>query len=128
MIKRICLCVLGLYPLQSVADPSLECSNAGSQVEVGACVTQAAERVEVALSIAQEIAMGSAQELDEVTGRSAAVPAMEAAEEAWAAYREAQCNAVGASFGGGSGTGIAIQSCRIELGRDRIKELMDMAQ
>ncbi|GAB5436119.1 lysozyme inhibitor LprI family protein [Falsiruegeria mediterranea] len=128
MIKKICLFLLCLYPLHSAADPSLECSDAGSQVEIGACVSEAAQRVEAAMVLAQEIAMASAQELDEVTGRVVAVPAMDAAQEAWSAYRDAQCNAVGASFGGGSGTGIAIQSCRIELGRARITELMSMAQ
>lgn len=128
MIKKAFACILGLYPLQSVADPSLECSNAGSQVEIGACVSEMADRVEVALMIAQDIAMASAEELDEVTERTVAVPAMDEAQETWAAYREAQCNAVGASFGGGSGTGIAIQSCRIELGRARIKELMSMSR
>lgn len=128
MIKKICLCLVGLYPVQSAADPSLECSNAGSQVEIGACVKGAADRVDAALVFAQEIAMASAQELDEVTGRAAAVPALNTSQETWVAYREAQCNAVGASFGGGSGTGIAIQSCMIELGRARVKELMGMAQ
>jgi len=128
MIKRFWLCVVFLHPLSIAADPSLECSDKGSQVEIGACVQQDVDRVEAALRIAQDIAMAGARELDEVTERDVAVPALEAAQKSWAAYREAQCNAIGASFGGGSGTGIAIQSCLVELGRARVKELLDMAQ
>ncbi len=119
---------LVFFPLAAQADPSLECSDAGSQVEIGECVSRAEERVEAALGIALEIAVAAAKELDEVTGRVTALPALDAAQNTWSAYRDAQCDAVGASYGGGSGTGIAITSCRIELGRLRVKELMQLAQ
>lgn len=119
--------LLVLFPFSVLADPSLECSDASSQVEIGACVQETGERVEAALNIALDIAQGAANELDEVTGRAAAVPALAAAQSAWLAYRDAQCEAVGASYGGGSGTGIAIASCRIELTRDRIETLIQSA-
>ncbi len=123
----VCAAML-LAPTAGTTDPSLECSAAGSQVEIGICVGAAADQVEAAMAIALEIAQGSAIELDEVTGRKVAGPALDAAQTAWAAYRTAQCDAVGASFGGGSGTGIAIQSCFITLGRARIAELMASVQ
>ncbi len=69
-------------------------------------------------------AMNAAKELDETTGRAVAEPALEAAQAAWDAYRNDHCDYVGATFGGGSGTGIAINSCRIELGRDRADTLL----
>ncbi|AAV96574.1 DUF1311 domain-containing protein [Ruegeria pomeroyi] len=119
---------LALAPVLTAADPALECSDAASQVETGACVSEMSARVEGALAIALEIARGSAAELDEVTGRKMALPALDSAQSAWTAYRAAHCEAVGAGFGGGSGTGIAITSCQIELGRARIDELMAMAQ
>ena len=120
--------VLALTPLAAAADPALECSDAGSQVEIGACVSEMRDRVEGALAVALDIARGSAGELDEVTGRKVALPALDAAQSAWAVYRDAHCDAVGASFGGGSGTGIAIPSCHIELGRARTRDLMAMAR
>ncbi|WP_240336775.1 lysozyme inhibitor LprI family protein [Tropicibacter sp. Alg240-R139] len=128
MIRNAILGTACFLPMALQADPSLECSDAGSQVEIGACVQEAGKRVEAALVIAQGISITSAQELDDVTGRKAFVPALEASQSAWSAYREAHCNAVGASYGGGSGTGIAIEACLIELGRERIKELMSMAK
>ncbi|GAA6161787.1 hypothetical protein NBRC116589_39610 [Ruegeria sp. HU-ET01832] len=109
------------------ADPALECLDAGSQVEIGACVGAMEDRVNQAIDASYDIAMQSAKELDDVTGRVVAVPALDSAQTAWLAYRDAQCEAVGASFGGGSGTGIGITACRVELGRARVDELLRYA-
>ncbi|WP_170417379.1 lysozyme inhibitor LprI family protein [Ruegeria atlantica] len=116
-----------LFSSAALADPSLECSDAGTQVEIGSCVGEMEKRVSMALDASYGFAMQSAVELDEVTGRVVAQPALEAAQEAWRRYRDAQCEAVGASFGGGSGTGIAIASCRVDMGRARVDELLRMA-
>jgi len=113
-----------LLPVSAFADPALECADAGSQVEIGTCVGRAETNVEAALVEAFGFAVDAAKELDEVTGRAVALPALETSQEAWKTYRDAQCEAVGASFGGGSGTGIAITSCRVKLGRARVTELL----
>ncbi|MEM1161724.1 MAG: lysozyme inhibitor LprI family protein [Pseudomonadota bacterium] len=96
---------------------------ASSQVETVACLSDIEEQLVPALAVVFDAARASALELDEITERSVAVPALEAAQDAWALYRDAQCDYAGALFGGGSGTGIAIQSCRIEMTRARIKAL-----
>ncbi|MCR9151817.1 MAG: DUF1311 domain-containing protein [Rhodobacteraceae bacterium] len=114
-------------PGAGLADPATECGG-GSQVEIGACVSETLGRVDATVEIYLGFAMRSAEELDGATGRTVAAPALEAAQSAWAAYREAHCEFVGATFGGGSGTGIAITSCKIELGRDRAATLMRYAQ
>ena len=109
----------------SAADPSFECSIvSGSQVETGNCLAEVEDRVNKVLEATLTIARSSATELDTVTGREVAEPALAASQEAWEVYRDAQCAFVGATFGGGSGTGIAIRSCRIELTRDRISALL----
>ncbi len=71
--------------------------------------------------------MDAAKALDAETGRPGTVAALEAGQKAWAAYRDDHCAYVGATFGGGSGTGIAIRSCRIDLGRARTDQLMRFA-
>ncbi len=119
--------VICLVPAVAFADPSLECADASSQVEIGACVSEMEKGVNEAIDAAYGFAMAAAQELDDVTGRVAAQPALEASQTAWSQYRDAQCEAVGASFGGGSGTGIGITSCRVELGRLRVDELLQYA-
>ncbi len=119
--------VLILFPFAALADPTMECDDAGSQVEIGACVSEMEARVDGAVTASYALAMEAAKELDEITERVVAVPALEASQNAWIAYRDTQCEAVGASFGGGSGTGIAITACRVDLGRARVDELLRFA-
>lgn len=110
------------------ADPAAECGlTASSQVEIGNCVAAAETVVDQTIEMALGFAMESAGELDTATGRPSAVPALEAAQAAWSAYRDAQCEYAGSLFGGGSGTGIAISACRVDLGRARADALMSMA-
>jgi uncharacterized protein YecT (DUF1311 family) len=118
-----------LAPGLASADASLECNEgASSQVEIADCMAQTEARVDAAVATALSFASASATDLDEVTEREVALPALEAAQAAWVAYRDAQCEFVGATFGGGSGTGIAIRGCRIELGRARVTELLANVQ
>ncbi len=119
---------LVMMPVSTLADPALECVGASSQIEVGACVARMESDVAAAVTAAYGFAAEAAVDLDSVTGRDVARPALDAAQDAWTRYRDAQCEAVGASFGGGSGTGIAISSCRIELGRARAAELLRLAR
>ena len=121
------LFLLTCLPSIALSDPATECGGS-SQVEIGACVADTLERVDATVDIYLGFAMSSAAELDDVTDRTVAVPALETAQAAWSAYRDAQCDYVGATFGGGSGTGIAINSCKIKLGRGRAEELMRYVQ
>jgi uncharacterized protein YecT (DUF1311 family) len=119
----------GLAPGLASADASFECNEgASSQVEIADCMAETEARVDAAVETALSFASASATDLDEVTEREVALPALEAAQAAWVAYRDAQCEFVGATFGGGSGTGIAIRGCRIELGRARVTELLANVQ
>ncbi len=111
----------------AAADPAFECGvDLSSQVEIADCVAATEVRVEANVESMFGFAAASAKELDDVTGRAVAVPALEAAQSAWVTFRDAQCEYVGATFGGGSGTGIAIRACRIELGRARVAELQNL--
>lgn len=114
---------LAVLPGLSGASPDMECGGS-SQVEIGTCLTAVEQTVDGVVETVLGFARASAQELDDVTGRAVALPALESGQEAWQQYRDAHCEFVGATYGGGSGTGIAIQACRIELGRARVRELM----
>ena len=117
------LFISSCLPSIAFADPATECGGS-SQLEIGSCIADTLQRVDATVDIYLGFAMRSAAELDEVTGRTVTVPALEAAQAAWSVYRDEHCGYVGATFGGGSGTGIGINSCRIELGRSRTAELM----
>lgn len=130
-IKILTLSALGIMCTISLAhaDPATECGyQAGSQVEISNCLVKVTTNVDAAVNQALGFATDIAKELDDVTNRDTAVSALTLSQNAWTAYRNTHCDFVGASFGGGSGTGIAIQSCRIELGRMRVTELMKFAR
>lgn len=126
-MRKVTLCLALLMTAPAHAGPDLECGGT-SQVEIGACVSEMRDRVDTALEVALGFARTAADELDEVTGRSEARPALETAQQAWDAYRTAHCDFIGATFGGGSGTGIAISSCHVVLGRARVDVLLQHAQ
>jgi len=116
-------------PFSAAADPAMECSVANaSQIEIGNCVQLAEDITNAAIKSALDFARQAAQELDSVTGRKASLPALSASQTSWESYRNQHCEFVGATFAGGSGTGIAIKSCRVSLGRQRIDELMKYSQ
>ncbi|MCW1931914.1 lysozyme inhibitor LprI family protein [Pararhodobacter zhoushanensis] len=114
-------------PVAAQADPTMECSGA-SQIEIGACVTDMLTAVDLAIDTALGFAQASAQELDSATTRPVTAPALDTAQAAWSAWRDAHCAYVGTTYGGGSGTGIAITACKITLGRDRVDQLMAMVR
>ncbi len=116
-------------PTLLAADPSLECSiNNDNQIKIGDCLSATEAEVDGAVKLALGFAHDSAVELDNITEADRSVKALEKAQTHWTAYRDSHCKFVGTTFGGGSGTGIAIQSCRIELGRLRVTELMKFTQ
>ncbi len=123
--RWLCGLVLAALPASVFADPSLECSLvSSSQVETSACLADVEKRVDQTLEIALKSARASATELDDITGRTVALPALEASQAAWDAYRAAHCEYTGTLSGGGSGTGISIRACRISLSRARVAELL----
>ena len=128
VIRSLCTAWFVATVLPAHADPSFECSIASSsQVETADCLAETEDRVSQVLEVTFQIATDSATELDEVTGRDVVLPALNASQAAWEAYRDAHCEHIGATYGGGSGTGIAIQACRVELTRTRITALLSLS-
>ncbi|MBN8293113.1 DUF1311 domain-containing protein [Rhodobacter sp. NTK016B] len=103
----------------------MECPG-GSQIEIGACLRDTLDRVDGAVETAYSYALITAADLDSETGRANAAPALEAAQTAWNAFRDAQCTYVGESYAGGSGTSAGIASCRITMGRERVETLLNL--
>ena len=113
----------------ALADPVMECSrDTQTQVEISRCLEDTEARSEYAMNSAFGFANESAKELDRVTGREVSARALAASQSAWESHRRAFCNFVGTSLGGGGGTSIALQKCRIEMARERQRQLMKYAQ
>ena len=126
-MKRAVLLVSFFWTLPWVgtADPALECGvGLQSQVMIEKCVDETTFSVDQTIDIALGLAFDAAKELDSETGRDIAVPSLMAGQAAWNAYREAHCDYVGSFRGGVTDTKITLGACRIELGRERVAELM----
>ncbi len=125
-MKRIVATVFCVFTLAGTGQgaPVDECALVSeSEVEVGNCLVQVGRNMEILIDESLARALKTATRLDEDSERPMAVEALKAAQAAWQAYRDAQCEYVGATYGGGSGTGNAILSCRVELDRARLAEL-----
>ncbi len=117
------LAVIAASGSRALADPVLECPGE-SQVEVRACLSETLSRADAALTTAVGFARESAASMDELMGGTVGVEALEVGQAAWEAYRDAHCDYIGSTYGGGSGTAPAITACRITHARERIAELM----
>lgn len=95
-----------------------------NQVEMRACLKEASNYVERTLEVASAAAAVEMRELDTVTAAHiGAEQAFAKSRETYRAYRDAACDAVGASYAGGSGTGIAILSCRRQADWERANRI-----
>jgi uncharacterized protein YecT (DUF1311 family) len=86
------------------------------------------QRVDEIVAMYLDAAMKFAHEIDTSTGETTAVPALEASQTAWLAYRDAQCAFLATTFGGGPGTDMAVGACKMNLGEDRARELAEFVR
>jgi len=111
------------------ADPMSECWVGNGKQEAAACLIAVEKNADAALGQTLAQAMDAAKKFDDLTEpRRDVVPALNAAQEAWAQYRDKHCAFIEANWAGGSGTGMAISNCRIEQARKRFDELTDFTQ
>jgi uncharacterized protein YecT (DUF1311 family) len=84
----------------ALADPILECGLlAGENIEVGDCLRTQLYISHRAMIEAQELALGTARQLDERTGTEVAVLGLEASQQAWETYRDVECQTLGVFAG-----------------------------
>jgi uncharacterized protein YecT (DUF1311 family) len=109
----------------ALADPILECGLlAGEDITVGDCLRTQLDISYRAMIEAQELALGTARQLDERTGTEVAVLGLEASQQAWEAYRDVECQTVGVFAGDATPAETAQLSCEIRLTRTRTDALL----
>lgn len=106
----------------------LDCSNAMTQSDMTACSQQDYEAADVALNAAYRKTMARAQAMDKDfaeigEGMVGAVDALKAAQRAWIAYRDAQCELAGFEARGGTMEPMLVAGCLAELTTKRTDEL-----
>jgi uncharacterized protein YecT (DUF1311 family) len=109
----------------ALADPLLECSMiVGENSGVGDCLRTQLDISYRAMIEAQELALGTARQLDERTGTEVAVLGLEASQQAWEAYRDVECQTVGVFTGDATPAETARLACEIRLTRARTDALL----
>jgi uncharacterized protein YecT (DUF1311 family) len=107
------------------ADPILECRVlAGDDVAVRDCLRPQLDVSSRAMTEAQDLARGAAQQLDERTGTEAAVLGLEASQHAWEAYRDVECQTIALFVGAGAPVETAQLACEIRLTRARTDSML----
>ena len=110
------------------ADPVGECQAlTADQVQTGQCLQAALGAADHVMAGALGALLQKADELDRVTGRPAARPAVEASQVQWQAYREANCAVPFALAAGASGAGHFQPGCMVTMARTRAAELGALA-
>ena len=106
------------------ASPLEECySTAYTRLDVAPCLVDMLDVAGDAMAVAVAHARAGMVSLDAVTGRGQALPAFEASQHAFHAYRDAQCGWVYQSMSPGTGAGDAKLDCLVRLIRTRTAAL-----
>lgn len=116
-------------PVVVAANPAMECGiDLESEIVIGKCLADLEVVVDQTIEIALERAMSAAKDLDARTGGHGAEASLAAGQAAWSSYRDAHCGYVGTLTGGMTASIIAVASCRVELGRTRVSELVNFSR
>ncbi len=109
------------------AGPVEECQKiTANEVETGQCLQDTLTTVNAVVDSTLANAQASADELDAVTGRPVARPALDKAQSAWSDFRTINCLVPAAMAAGASGSGNFTAACQIDMGRARATELQAM--
>lgn len=126
MKKFLCLYSLLILacPLTSFAENVDECyKNAQTTAAIRECLKQELQETREEYRSVMEKLTNQAGELDRVTGRNVALPALEKANLSFDRYVSDQCVFEEAMIAGGTGAGAANLSCQINLLRLRMGSL-----
>ena len=121
-VSLICGAVLAASPV--LADPVGECQTATTtQVDTNQCLQNTQAAAQHVLDLALQRAQQKADDLDGVTGRTEARPALDQAQADWMTLLKSNCAVRGAFAAGASGSGQFIAACAIQMTRLRAEEL-----
>jgi uncharacterized protein YecT (DUF1311 family) len=100
-----------------------ECLIRNEPAAVHRCLVDLDKEAHAALVKAEGDAGKRARDIDNVTGRVPAAPALAKSMRAFADYRKAQCDFVRAMYSSASGAEQAQLGCVVDLTRRRVREL-----
>ncbi|SRR5712692_7537124 len=94
-----------------------QCEDAKSTLQINECFAKELKKAEAEVNKIYQLTVKKLQPDDAALLRRA--------QRAWLAYRDAQCEAEHALWGGGTGGPAALMSCKVELTRQRVAEIQN---
>jgi uncharacterized protein YecT (DUF1311 family) len=114
------------------ATPEDKCADPQAQQEINYCAAQEFWKLNGELTKAYDEALAYAKKMDqsapppEAPDLKTETEALTTAETAWLQYRDAHCDGMGYLARGGTLEPLLVGNCKIELTKNRIKELKDL--
>ncbi|MGV8938097.1 MAG: lysozyme inhibitor LprI family protein [Allorhizobium sp.] len=124
----LCGCVL-LMDGPATADDEVDCDNAMTQQDMNICAYKDDAAADAELNVQYKLTKKAMAEIDANLDdqMKGAAKALLAAQRAWIAYRDAECEAQGFQARGGSMEPMLVANCEATLSRQRTTELKELA-
>lgn len=129
---RYVLLLAGMATGPAVAATQDECANPEQQQQMNYCAAQEFWKLDAELTKTYEEALAYTAKMDkempppEAPDLKTETEALTIAEKAWLQYRDAHCDGMGYHARGGTLEPLLVGNCKIELTRNRLKELKDI--
>lgn len=130
MMPMLCGCVLLVdAPVEDEAEPDVDCQNQITQFDMNVCSQRDYEAADVELNAQWKLTRKAMVDTDASLSDNlkGAEKALIAAQRAWIAYRDTQCELAGFDARGGSMEPMLVSGCMAEMTRARTEELKDIA-
>lgn len=135
--RRILACAVTLalatiMPAGQAAAEEDECADPQAQQQMNYCNAQEFWKLDGELTKLYDVALADRKKQDqdaptpEGPDLKTEAEALTIAEKAWLQYRDAHCDGMGYKARGGSLEPLLVGNCKIELTRNRMKELEDL--
>jgi len=132
-LKKFCFgaaVLLSLAASSAFADDAPDCTSPQTQADMTICAGKDYEKADKQLNAAYQKVRKQLAERDKTADESGkgAVDALVAAQRAWVAFRDANCDAFGFQARGGTMEPMLVAGCIAELTDARTKQLKELAE
>ncbi|AKC08045.1 MULTISPECIES: lysozyme inhibitor LprI family protein [Rhizobium/Agrobacterium group] len=132
-LKKFCFgaaVLLSLAASPAFADDAPDCTSPQTQADMTICAGKDYEKADKQLNAAYQKVRKQLAERDKTADESGkgAVDALVAAQRAWVAFRDANCDAFGFQARGGTMEPMLVSSCLADMSNKRADELRQLSE
>lgn len=129
LVSLVLLVGSGAAPAAFAQDKKVNCADPQTQMEMTQCAGEDYDKADKDLNVEYQKLRKLLGERDKVADENGkgAVDALVAAQRAWVAYRDVNCELAGFQARGGSMEPQLVASCLAQMSRDRTQELKTLS-